>query len=264
LFAVTKEPGISSRSQNRPASSRRDDDSRDQVQNEVLLALPRKELEVLLPKLELVRLKAHQVLHDVGQTLKSNYFCNAGMFSQQVVVPDGSVLEVAVIGKEGFSAVPFVAGFRTAYTRTIVRTEAIAFSVEVNALKTTIQTCPMLDRLLQQYVQVLAMQMAQVAACNRFHDMHERLAKWLLMAYDRVGSDTLPLTQEFISQMLGTRRASVTVAAGILQKAGLISYTRGSVKILDREQLEEAACDCYGLLQRQIKQWREEPEPDKD
>jgi CRP-like cAMP-binding protein len=103
----------------------------------------------------------------------------------------------------------------------------------------------LLERRLQQYAQILAMQIAQVAACNRFHDMDERLAKWLLMAYDRVGSDTLPLTQEFISQMLGTRRASVTVSAGILQKAGLISYARGSVKILDRKRLEKASCDCY-------------------
>jgi hypothetical protein len=98
-----------------------------------LLGLPRKELDVLLPKLEFVRLKAHQVLHEVGETLKSSYFCNAGMFSQQVVMPDGNVLEIAVIGKEGASAVPVVAGFHTAYTRTIVRIEAIAFRVETTA-----------------------------------------------------------------------------------------------------------------------------------
>jgi CRP-like cAMP-binding protein len=221
-------------------------------------------LEVLSPKLEFVRLRAHQVLHEVGETLKSSYFCNAGMFSQQVVMPDGNVLEIAVIGKEGFSAIPLVAGFRTAYTRTIVRIEATAFRVEVSALKTTIQACPVLERRLGQYEQILAMQMAQVAACNRYHEMNERLAKWLLMAYDRVGSDTLPLTQAFMSEMLGTRRSSVTVSAGILQKAGLISYMRGSVKILDRNQLEEAACDCYGILRQQIKQWREELQPDKD
>jgi CRP-like cAMP-binding protein len=230
--------------------------------NEILLGLPRKELEVVLPRLELVRLKPHQVLHEAGDTLRSSYFCNAGMFSQQVVTPEENVLEVAVIGNEGFSAIPIVAGFVTAHTRTIVRTEAIAFRADVNTLKTTIQKCPLLERRLQQYAQILAMQIAQVAACNRFHDMDERLAKWLLMAYDRVGSDTLPLTQEFISQMLGTRRASVTVSAGILQKAGLISYTRGSVKILDRKRLEEASCDCFGLLRRQIKQWREESTPE--
>jgi CRP-like cAMP-binding protein len=211
-----------------------------------------------LPKLEFVRLKPHQVLHEAGERLKSTYFCNAGMFSQQVVMADGNVLEVAVIGKEGFSAVPLVAGFRTAYTRTIVRTEATSFRVEVDALKTTIQTCPVLELQLQQYVQVLGMQMAQVAVCNRFHEIYERLAKWLLMAYDRIGSDTLPLTQDFMSEMLGTRRSSVTVSAGILQTAGLISYTRGSVTIVDREQLEEAACECYGLLRRQMNRWRKE------
>ena len=184
------------------------------------------------------------------------------MFSQQIVVPDGEVLEIAVIGKEGFSAVPLVAGYLSAYSRTIVRTEATAFRAEVNRLKTTIQKCPVLDRKLQQFAQISAMQMAQVAACNRFHEIYGRLAKWLLMAFDCFGSDTLPLTQEFISDMLGTRRSSVTVAAGILQKAGLISSHRGSIKIIDREKLEEAACDCYGLLQRQIKQWREEIQPE--
>ena len=227
-----------------------------------MLALPRNELDLLLPNLEFVRLQAHQVLHEAGETLKSGYFCNAGMFSQQIVVPAGDVLEIAVIGKEGFSAVPLVAGYLSAYSRTIVRTEATAFRAEGNRLKTTIQKCPVLDRKLQQFAQISAMQMAQVAACNRFHEIYERLAKWLLMACDRIGSNTLPLTQEFIADMLGTRRSSVTVAASILQKAGLISSHRGSIKIIDREKLEEAACDCYGLLQRQIKQWREEIQPE--
>jgi CRP-like cAMP-binding protein len=227
-----------------------------------LLALPRNELDLLLPILEFVRLQAHQVLHEAGETLKSGYFCNSGMFSQQIVVPDGDVLEIAVIGKEGFSAVPLVAGYLSTYTRTIVRTEATAFRAEGNRLKTTIQKCPVLDLKLQQFAQISAMQMAQVAACKQFHELSGRLAKWLLMACDRIGSNTLPLTQEFIADMLGTRRSSVTVAASILQKAGLISYTRGNVKIIDSTRLKEAACDCYGLLERQIKQWREEIQPE--
>jgi CRP-like cAMP-binding protein len=99
-------------------------------------------------------------------------------------------------------------------------------------------------------------QVTQVAACNRLHEVNERLARWLLMTQDRVGSHDLPLTQEFLAQMLGTRRSSVTVSAGALQKAGLIHYTRGNVTILDRHNLEEASCDCYGLLQRQVKEWQ--------
>jgi CRP-like cAMP-binding protein len=102
------------------------------------------------------------------------------------------------------------------------------------------------------------MQATQVAACNRLHDVAERLARWLLMSQDRVGGETVPLTQEFLSHMLGTRRASVTVAAGILQKAGLIKYVRGFVTIVDRRKLEEAACECYSILNRQSQNWRNE------
>jgi CRP-like cAMP-binding protein len=99
-------------------------------------------------------------------------------------------------------------------------------------------------------------QVTQVAACNRLHEVNERLARWLLMTQDRVGSKHLPLTQEFLGQMLGTRRSSVTVSAGTLQKAGLISYTRGNVTILDRHNLEDASCDCYALLTRQVREWQ--------
>jgi len=99
------------------------------------------------------------------------------------------------------------------------------------------------------------MQTALIAACNRLHDVEERLARWILMSQDRILLDTLPLSQEFLGQMLGTHRSSVTVSAGVLQRAGLISYTRGSVTILNREKLEAAACDCYGVVQRQLKQW---------
>lgn len=121
------------------------------------------------------------------------------MFSLQVVMPEGLVVEVSVIGKEGFSAVPLIAGFRTAYTRTIVRTEATAFRAEVDALQIALQQCPVLHSRLQQNAQILAMQMAQAAACNRLHETNERLAKWLLLAYDRVHSGTLALTQEFMA-----------------------------------------------------------------
>jgi CRP-like cAMP-binding protein len=116
--------------------------------------------------------------------------------------------------------------------------------------------CSKLERSLQQYSQMSAMQVTQIAACNRLHEMHERLARWLLMCADRVGSNSLPLTQEFLGQMLGTRRSSVTVAAGILQKAGLIAHGRGEVEIIHRRKLEETACECYGLMQHQIKEWQ--------
>ncbi len=237
------------------ASSRSDGDG-NHVQNEILLALSRTESEAVLPKLEFVRLKLHQVLHEAGETMKSAYFSNSGMFSVLNVMPDGKSVEVGLIGKEGFSGTPLVAGFRTAHTRTVVQADATAFRVDADALRTLLPKCPKLERALNRYGQLLAVQVTQIAACNRLHEVNERLARWLLMTQDRVGSHDLPLTQEFLAQMLGTRRSSVTVSAGTLQKAGLISYTRGNVEILDRPNLEEAACDCYGLLQRQVKDWQ--------
>jgi CRP-like cAMP-binding protein len=239
------------------APSRRDGDG-NQVRNEILLKLPRKEWAQVLPHLELVRLKIRQVIHEAGETLKSGYFCNGGLFSVLCVMPDGKSVEVGLVGKEGFSAVPLVAGFVTSSTRTVVQTEGTALRIDAAFLRSMLRECPVLERHLQRYAQILAVQAVQIAACNRLHEVDERLARWLLMTQDRIGTNNLPLTQEFIAQMLGTRRSSVTVSAGTLQKAGLITYTRGNVTILNRSRLEQAACDCYGLLQQQIKDWQDQ------
>jgi CRP-like cAMP-binding protein len=165
-------------------------------------------------------------------------------------------VEVGLIGKEGFSGTPLVAGFRTSHTRTVVQAEANAFRIDADALRVLLAKCPQLEHQLNRFTQLMAVQVTQVAACNRLHEVNERLARWLLMTQDRVGSKHLPLTQEFLGQMLGTRRSSVTVSAGTLQKAGLISYTRGNVTILDRRNLEDASCDCYALLTRQVREWQ--------
>jgi CRP-like cAMP-binding protein len=201
-------------------------------------------------------MKLHQLLHEAGETLKSAYFCNSGMFSVLNVMPDGKSVEVGLIGKEGFSGTPLLAGFRTSHTRTVVQAEAGAFRIDADVLRAALPKSPVLEHLLNRYGQLLAVQVTQIAACNRLHEVNERLARWLLMTQDRVGSEDLPLTQEFLAQMLGTRRSSVTVSAGTLQKAGLITYTRGNVTILERRRLEEASCDCYGLLQKQVKDWQ--------
>src|SRR5438067_306366 len=213
------------------------------IANKILLELPRQESGAVLPKLEFVRLKLHQVLHEAGETLKSGYFCNAGMFSILSVMPDGKSVEVGLMGKEGFSAVPLIAGFRTSPTRTVVQAEGTAFRVDAGAFREMLRQCSQMERRLQRFSQTMGIQATQIATCNRLHEVNERLARWLLMTQDRVGSNTLPLTQEFIAQMLGTRRSSVTVAAGILQRAGLIAYSRGSVTGLNRGSLKEAACD---------------------
>jgi CRP-like cAMP-binding protein len=182
------------------------------------------------------------------------------MFSVLSVMPDGKSVEVGLVGKEGFSAVPLMAGFRTSNTRTVVQTEGAAFRIDTAHLRSALRECPILERQLQRYAQILGMQAVQIAACNRLHEVDERLARWLLMTQDRIASNSLPLPQEVIAQMLGTRRSSVTVSAGTLQKAGLITYRRGNVTILNRNRLEDAACDCYCLLQQQMRTWLAEDE----
>jgi CRP-like cAMP-binding protein len=249
---VPRKPALSEALPPRPPT----DGDGNLIYNQILLDLPQKECDFAFSRLEFMRLKLHQVLHEPGDTLKSAYFCNSGLISILSIFPDGKSVEVGLVGKEGFVGLPLIAGFRTAATRAVCQGEGTVFRVDDETLMAIIRQCPQLDRQLQQFSQIMTMQVTQIAACNRLHEVEERLARWILMSADRIGSDSLPLTQEFLAQMLGTRRSSVTVAAGILQKAGLIAYTRGAVRIADRPRLEEAACDCYGIMQRQIEEWQ--------
>src|ERR1700721_1265940 len=226
------------------------DGDANQIHNQMLLRLPSQERDLLFPKLELVRLKTHQVLHEPGDTIKSAYFVNSGLVSILSIFPDGKGVEVGLVGKEGFIGLPLVVGFRTAPTRAITQIEGSAFRVDGETLVGILRQCPRLEAQLQQFSQIMTMQVTQIAACNRLHEVNERLARWLLMSADRLGTNSLALTHELLSQMLGTRRSSVTVAAGMFQKAGIITHTRGDVKIIDRQKLEEAACECYALMGR--------------
>jgi len=230
------------------------------IHNEILLGLPPRECELLFSQLEFVRLKTHHVLHEPGDTLKSAYFPNAGLVSILTVFPDGKSVEVGLLGKEGFIGLPLVAGFRTAPTRAIAQIAGSAFRVDGETLRGVLRKCSKLEQRLQRFSQVMTIQATQIAACNRLHEVTGRLARWLLMSSDRIGSNSMPLTQEFLAQTLGTRRSSVTVAAGTLQKAGLITYSRGDVKIINRRKLEEAACECCGIILCQIEEWQGEAE----
>ncbi|HST11728.1 MAG TPA: Crp/Fnr family transcriptional regulator [Terriglobales bacterium] len=221
----------------------------------ILLSLPSAERERVLPQLELVRLKLNQVLHEAGEIIKSGYFVNSGVLSVISVQRGGKSVEVGLIGSEGFVGLPLLVGYRTSPTRVVTQGDGTAYRCDATLLKQLLRQCPTLLQELSRFSLRLAMQTSQLAACNRLHDVEERLARWILMTEDRIQSDTLPLTQEFLSHMLGTRRSSVTVAAGALQKAGLLSYTRGNVTILDRKKLENAACDCYGIVKKQLTDW---------
>jgi len=190
---------------------------------------------------------------------KNRYFPNTAMGSVLNIMADGKSVEVGLVGKEGFIGLPLVAGLRSSASRVVCQAQGMAYRINADDMrKAAIRNCPRLVASLMRYSQESTMEVTQIAACNRLHEVEGRLARWLLMSHDRIGSDRLPLTQEFLSQMLGTRHASVTVAAGVLQKAGLIQYTRGHVSILNREALENACCECYQVIRQQLNRWEEE------
>lgn len=240
-----------------PPPARKDGDGQ-QMGNLILLALPQKEAAQIFPVLEFVRLNLHHVMHEAGEVIKSAYFLNNGMASVLTVLPDGKSVEVGLIGKEGFVGLPVVFGFKTSPLRVVIQADATGYRVDVATLRKLLPRCPQLEIQIQRFAMVLAMQSTQIAACNRLHDVVERLARWLIMSHDRIGGATMPLTQEFLGQMLGARRASVSIAAGVLQKAGMITYTRGNVTLLNKAKLAQAACDCYDIIQRQKANWQAE------
>src|SRR3984893_9314764 len=231
------------------------------IQNLILLSLPNKERDFLFANLHFVELPNHTVLNEMGQPIRFAYFINAGLASILNVMADGKTVEVGLAGKEGFIGLPLLVDFDTSPTQVVMQVEGSGLRISSTAFKDVLRNCPKLNKKLQRFSQVLGMQATQIAACNRLHGVEERLARWLLMSQDRMGGDIVPLTQEFLAHMLGTRRASVTIAAGILQKAGLITYNRGSVKILDRDELEDSACECYSAIVLQSERWSKEAKP---
>jgi CRP-like cAMP-binding protein len=240
-----------------PKNSRNDGDG-NQVHNKILLGLPNKECDFVLSRLVFVNLRLHDVLQEAGQSIQYCYFPNTAMASILNVMEDGKSVEVGLAGSEGFVGLPLVAGFRSSASRAVTQAEGGAFRINADDMRKAVHGCPQLLLSLLRYSQEATMEVTQIAACNRLHEVDERLARWLLMSQDRIGSDRLPLTQEFLSQMLGTRRSSVSVAAATLQKAGFIRYNRGHVSVVDRKALEDACCECYGVIQQQLQNWRRE------
>src|SRR6202030_1953028 len=212
------------------------------VSNLLLLSLSDDEYRALRPHLEYVSLPNHLILHEAGGKLEFTYFPNRGLISLVVVMEDGKTAEAGIVGKEGFTGTPAAVGLRRSPLRAVVQITGDGFRVEVGALQNTLESAPHLQLMLNRYAAVRGMQVAQTAACNRLHDIGQRLARWLLMTQDRVDSGLLPITHDFLATMLGTDRPSVSEAAGVLQKKKLIEYTRGAVKIVNRKKLERAAC----------------------
>ena len=214
------------------------------VRNKLLLAIPDEEFRKIRSRLQFIELPHHFILHQPHQTVRFAHFPNAGLISLVVELKDGRTVEAGLLGNEGASGMPAVLGLSRSPLREVVQIEGDAFRVRVNALRELLPSTPVLQATLNRYAAGLAMQVAQTAACNRLHKIEERLSRWLLIAQDRVDSGIVPITHDFLATMLGTDRPSVSVAAGVLQREGIIEYTRGSVRILNRKKLESFACEC--------------------
>jgi CRP-like cAMP-binding protein len=228
------------------------------MHNRILLSLPDSERAAIDPKLQFVLLPTHTMLNEATETIEFGYFINGGLASVLNLMTDGKSVEVGLSGNEGFIGLPLIAGFSTSPTRIVMQVGGSGYRVSARDFRALLPECPILLHTLVRFSQVLGMQATQVAACNRLHEVHQRLARWLLMSQDRLGGTLVPLTQEYLAHMLGTRRASVTVAAGILQKAGLITYKHGEVNIRNRARLKKAACECYDSLIEQAAKWERE------
>jgi CRP-like cAMP-binding protein len=220
------------------------------VSNKILLSISDSEFNLLRPDLEYIRLPNHLVLHETGGRLEFACFPNRGLISLVVVMKDGKTAEAGVVGNEGFTGTPAVVGLTRGPLRAVVQVTGDGFRVDAGALQNTLESTRHLQMILNRYATIRGMQVAQTAACNRLHDIKQRLARWLLMTQDRVDAESLPITHDFLATMLGTDRPSVSLAAGILQKKKLIEYTRGAVKIVNRKKLEDSACECYGITQQ--------------
>ena len=223
----------------------------DRVQdNRLLASLPRKSYRGLLPGLAPVTLDFGHVLYEPGARIRDVYFPGNSVVSLLTVVDGHSALEVGLVGHEGMVGIPLALGVDISPVRALVQGGGAAMRMSAGAFRKALDASEPLQRGLLRYTYGLMAQITQTAACNRFHVVEARLARWLLMTRDRVGSRQFRLTQEFLSHMLGVRRVGVTHAASALQRRGLIEYERGNIRIMDNAGLLAAACSCYPLVRQ--------------
>jgi CRP-like cAMP-binding protein len=216
--------------------------------NRVLGSFPAHEIDQLAPHLLPVDLPMSMTLQEPGQIVDTVYFLEDGICSIVATMENGVTVEAGIIGRDGFVGMPVALGAGHSPNRSFMQIPGYGYRVRAKILTGLADESAPLRHCLLRSVHALMVQTAQTAACNRVHDLHERLARWLMTCHDRVQSDQLLITQEFLGIMLGTRRTSVTVAARILQKAGLITYARGHVIIQDHAGLADAACECYQVV----------------
>ncbi|MBF2015950.1 MAG: Crp/Fnr family transcriptional regulator [Rivularia sp. T60_A2020_040] len=220
--------------------------------NKLLMALPPGEYQRLIPYLKPVNLVLGQVIYEPYQQIKEVYFPLRAMISLVSIMRNGSTTEIGLVGNEGMVGIPVFLGGNVTTNRAIVQIEGNAMKMDADVLQREFARGEKLQKNLLLYTQARLTQVSQIAACKSHHLIEERFARWLLSVHDCVNHEELPLTQKFISEMLGVRRASVTEAAISLQKAELIKYSRGIITILKREELEQAACECYSLIKNEF------------
>ena len=221
-------------------------------ENHILAALSADEFERLRPHMEQVELRRGAILTHADEKIEHGYFPHHGIISAVAMMRDGSEVEVCLIGREGTSAIPLFLGTDSLPIQTIVQVPDGATRIRADILRAESERGGELQRLVLRYAQAFFVQAAQTAACNRLHKLDERLARWLLMCQDRMQSAEIELTHEVMAIMLGVRRAGVTEALGLLQRAGLVKIARGHVTILDRAGLQQTACECYGVISREF------------
>ncbi|PYS87929.1 MAG: Crp/Fnr family transcriptional regulator [Acidobacteria bacterium] len=220
--------------------------------NRLLSALPDEEYRHLLPHLELIHLEKGEIIYMARDSIKYVYFPLTGMFSLLSTTESGSTVEVAMVGSEGIVGLPVVLSMDKVPYEVMIQLTSDTLRIEAEILRKEFDRGGRLHELMLRYTHVLITQISQSAVCNRFHTVEKRLCRWLLIARDRVNSNTIDLTQEIIAHMLGIPRTGVTMAAGALQRAGLIRYSRGKIEILDYQRLRDASCECYEIIKEEF------------
>jgi CRP-like cAMP-binding protein len=220
-------------------------------ENRLLVALPKDEYARLLPHMEKVPLLLRDILYEANGPIAHVFFPLAGVVSL-VIMDNDCTLEVGIIGNEGMVGTPVFLGAERSPTMAIVQIPGEALRMEVKFFQKEMRRDGPLYGLVQRYTQAMINHISQSIICNRRHSVKKRMCRWLLMSHNRVGADEFLLTHEFLAQMLGVRRPTVTAMAGTLQKAGLISYHRGRITILDRKGMEAAACECYEVIAKEL------------
>jgi CRP-like cAMP-binding protein len=222
------------------------------TQNHILAAFPAEEYERVAPHLELVEMPLGEVLCESGGRLEHVYFPTTSIVSLQYVLESGASAEIAVVGNEGILGISLFMGGDTTPSRALVRSAGHGYRLKARLLQQEFNRAGPVLRLLLRYTQALITQMTQTAVCNRHHSVEQQLCRALLLSLDRLSSDSLVMTQELIANVLGVRREGVTEAAGNLQRAGLIRYSRGRIDVLDRSALEKSACECYRVVKTEF------------